>query len=775
MIRHKCVDSAKWHANVNYCLIAVTFILSLLVINSSAMGSIDGQIVPDPNNPSWLVRKGEGPIFIAGPGDPEGFLYRGSRNQDGTRNGDQVALIQKLKSTGANSIYMQAVRSHGGDGDSSHNPFIDSYPVKGLDMDILDQWEIWFDMMEQNEIVIYFFFYDDSARIWNTGDTVGNDERVFIQSIVDRFEHYKNIIWCVAEEYQEKFTSNRIKNIAREIRLADDNDHVIAVHKLSGLDFSEFADDPNIDQFAMQYNVGTADKLHSGMVTAWESAAGRFNLNMTEARDMGTGQELRQKSWAVAMGGAYVMVLGMDIANTNVADMTMLGQLRSFFEATDFNSMSPNDHLKTDSTKYVLASPGNSYIAYSDSNGRIGIKNIKQGDYNFKWLDIKSGNTVIQESVSLGNGDLSWDVPNGFDAEVALYLRRTGDNHLNTAPVAYDQDITVLQNSSKQVNLNYSDSDGPGPYNVEIVSPPNNGSVSIDDTSITYTPDSNYLGADVIEWRISDNLAASNVALISIDVDLVVNLNNAPIVQNVTSFTVKNVPLNIQLVYSDNDGPGPYTVTIESPPSNGVLSGTGNDLTYTPKPEFEGTDQFSWSVSDGIDVSNNAVVVIQVKDDSRAINTISVKSDRSYLIVENGLGVGSDVYTDRDYTYTDVPDFLVGKTYIRTANDDKGIDIDDFMVIDVLYTSELYVGYDASQPIPSWLNDYTDTGLEIVTSDCTLKLFKQVVQPGVVILGGNAGNQYSSMYSVVLLPQDSGQDPDPSEILSPTNLRVITD
>jgi len=70
------------------------------------------------------------------------------------------------------------------------------------------------------------------------------------------------------------------KKIAETIRNADDHDHVIAVHKLEGLDFSEFANDPNIDQFAIQYNDSGAEALHDAMVTAWDNAAGRYNLNM---------------------------------------------------------------------------------------------------------------------------------------------------------------------------------------------------------------------------------------------------------------------------------------------------------------------------------------------------------------------------------------------------------------------------------------------------------------------------------------------------------------
>ena len=69
-----------------------------------------------------------------------------------------MSLITKLKGTGANSIYLMAVRSHGGDGNSTENPFVNNDPAKGINMAVLDQWETWFTEMDRNGIVIYFFF-----------------------------------------------------------------------------------------------------------------------------------------------------------------------------------------------------------------------------------------------------------------------------------------------------------------------------------------------------------------------------------------------------------------------------------------------------------------------------------------------------------------------------------------------------------------------------------------------------------------------------------------
>ncbi len=399
--------------------------LKLLKDSVILSGPRKGQIVVDSEHPQWLKRKGGGPFFMCGPGDPEDFLYRGKLKPDGTRDGDQMELIEKMKGTGANCIYLMAVRSHGGDGDKTHNPFVNNDPHKSINSKVLAQWEGWFTEMDRNGIVVYLFFYDDSARLWNTGDVVGGAERDFIRTIVDRFEHHKNLIWCIAEEYQEAFSAKRVKNIAAEIRAADDYDHVIAVHKLSGLDFSEFADEPSIDQFAIQYNQSSADALHRGIVSAFKQAKGRYNLNMSEAADYGTGEIARKKSWACAMGGAYVMILNMDIATTAKNDLKDCGSLVRFFESTNFNEMSLHDELKFAGTKYVLAQPGFCYIAYSpELKGKIGLKDMRPGTYEFRWFDCVTGKEVRQAEVNAKAGDQSWKKPGGIGRELAVYIRR---------------------------------------------------------------------------------------------------------------------------------------------------------------------------------------------------------------------------------------------------------------------------------------------------------------------------------------------------------------
>lgn len=432
-----------WKAKVvllvlSFILFPTFFILKQLSLKeTSAQTGLSGHLVANSSNPRWLFYDtngdgvGDKPHFMCAPGDPEDFLYRGARNADGTRSGDQGSIINSLKSNlgngkPANGIYMQIVRSHGGDGSADHNPFIDSNPSNGLDNDILNQWDTWFSDMDSAGIVIYLFFWDDSARITNWGNY---SENQFYTDIVNRFEKYKNLVWVFAEEYQEKWSSQEVISRVQIIRGADNYKHPIAVHKLSGLSFSEFANDPNIDQFSIQYKVSGNDANHNAMIQAWNSASGKYNLNLSEPQNIvpstANRTSFRQRNWAVAMGGAYIMNIEWTVSNTPPDHLKDCGRLVSFMESTNFHEMTPSDNLKAGSTQYVLAKPGDSYILYTAAySSNVGLTSMTSGTYNFRWLDTVTGTVVEQNNVSVGSGTQTWTKPSGFGNELALYITK---------------------------------------------------------------------------------------------------------------------------------------------------------------------------------------------------------------------------------------------------------------------------------------------------------------------------------------------------------------
>ena len=86
--------------------------------------------------------------------------------------------------------------------------------------------------MDAAGIVIYFFFYDDSASIWG-GNQVQGPEKAFVEALVNRYEHHDHLVWVVAEEYSEKLSKARVSSLAATIRAADAKQHPIGVHPVS--------------------------------------------------------------------------------------------------------------------------------------------------------------------------------------------------------------------------------------------------------------------------------------------------------------------------------------------------------------------------------------------------------------------------------------------------------------------------------------------------------------------------------------------------------------
>lgn len=233
------------------------------------------------------------------------------------------------------------------------------------------------------------------------------------------------------------------KKIAEAIRQADNHDHVIAVHKLSGLDFSEFADDPNIDQFAIQWKVSTISANHADRITAWNNANGRYNLNLAEPdNDYGTVEFSRKRNWAVATGGAYIMPIEGDIASTEEAYLEDCGRLVSFMESTNINEMAPHDEVVTSGTGYCLANLGGEYVIYLPDGGSITVDlSDATGTLDVEWYDPKGG-TYHDEGTVTDRGSETFTPP--FSGDAVLHVVSTV---FDTEPSATDIVKAVLYNS----------------------------------------------------------------------------------------------------------------------------------------------------------------------------------------------------------------------------------------------------------------------------------------------------------------------------------------
>jgi len=182
---------------------------------------------------------------------------------------------------------------------------------------------------------------------------------------------------------------------------------------------------------------------------------------------------------------------------------------------------------------------------------------------------------------------------------------------VNDPPSVDSQSATTAEDVAKMLTLTSADIDGGDVLTYFIVSGPSHGTLTGTGAGITYTPTTNYNGFDSFTFKVNDGTADSNVGTVSLtvtpvsDPPVAIDLSGTPIT------TLENLPKVITLLATDPDG-DPLVYLIVTPPSHGVLSGSGPSVTYTPSNGYNGPDSFTFNVNDGSSDSNIASVAITV-------------------------------------------------------------------------------------------------------------------------------------------------------------------
>ena len=207
-------------------------------------------------------------------------------------------------------------------------------------------------------------------------------------------------------------------------------------------------------------------------------------------------------------------------------------------------------------------------------------------------------------------------------ADFYFGLSVRGPNH---QPVANAQSVSLQENHTLPLTLTASDADG-DPLTYAIVNSPTNGTLSGVPPNVTYTPHANFFGSDAFTFKVNDGQTDSVPALVSITV----NPNQRPVANSQSLNVLKNTGISLTLTAADADGDS-LTYAIVNAPTNGTLSGTAPNLTYTPNTGYAGADAFTFKANDGLTDSVPALVSITVLNSAGLIiNPIYDPSITSY-------------------------------------------------------------------------------------------------------------------------------------------------
>ncbi|KAA0077324.1 tandem-95 repeat protein, partial [Mycolicibacterium sp. P9-64] len=220
---------------------------------------------------------------------------------------------------------------------------------------------------------------------------------------------------------------------------------------------------------------------------------------------------------------------------------------------------------------------------------------------------------------------------------------------VNDAPVATNDSFTTNEDTVLNGNVLTNDTDvDSGTLTAVLGTGPAHGNLTLNsDGSFTYTPQTNYNGADSFTYRTSDGTTASNLATVTIGLTAV----NDPPTAGDNAYTVAedgtlNVNAGSGVLTNDGDvDTDPLTAVIGTGPAHGSLAlNADGSFTYTPTANYNGTDTFTYRASDGTATSNLATVTITIT----AVNDAPVAGDDTATTTEDAPVSGNVLTNDTD-------------------------------------------------------------------------------------------------------------------------------
>ncbi|MCB0033020.1 MAG: tandem-95 repeat protein, partial [Anaerolineales bacterium] len=174
----------------------------------------------------------------------------------------------------------------------------------------------------------------------------------------------------------------------------------------------------------------------------------------------------------------------------------------------------------------------------------------------------------------------------------------------NNAPIANNDILIVPQNVATTLDVLSNDSDPDGnTLTIIAVGIPNNGTVSISNNAIVYTPNNDFRGDDTFAYTISDGLLSASATIR-------VTVNGAPVAVNDTVTVPQDVTTAVNVLANDSDPDGHLLVlTTVTTPANGQVTITNNQISYTPNAGYLGADSFTYTVRDDFETVTASVAI----------------------------------------------------------------------------------------------------------------------------------------------------------------------
>ena len=283
----------------------------------------------------------------------------------------------------------------------------------------------------------------------------------------------------------------------------------------------------------------------------------------------------------------------------------------------------PVSYNDTSYTSEPLSDVSNRIVSFVDPNqparnNGIGVNN--EGNFTSNVLTWDA-NSAPPAATATGGGVIGITPV----ADLTTGLLCSGSTAFNSPPVAQADTATTSAGTPVTILVLSNDSDANGDtLSVTGISPTAGGAstTSITTTAgnsvslvvngvITFTPVGTFPGTDTFFYVISDGQGGTATAKVTVNVNAASNAN--PVTISGGEVTLEDTPVAVHpLEYATDPNGDTLTVTSVGTPANGTVTLNGSIATYQPRLNFNGTDTFTYIVSDGKGGTATGTVTVTV-------------------------------------------------------------------------------------------------------------------------------------------------------------------
>ncbi|NQD38888.1 tandem-95 repeat protein [Permianibacter sp. IMCC34836] len=329
---------------------------------------------------------------------------------------------------------------------------------------------------------------------------------------------------------------------------------------------------------------------------------------------------------------------------------------------------------------------------------------------------------------------------------------------VNDAPVAADQTISTDEDTTVTGAIVATDAEGDA-LTYTLSSAAANGTVTLNaDGSYSYQPNANFNGSDSFVVTVSDGHGGTKDVTVTVNVG---SVNDSPIAADQTISTDEDTTVTGAIIATDADGDA-LTYSLSTAAANGTVTlNADGSYSYQPNADFNGSDSFIVTVSDGHGGTKDVTVTVNVG----SVNDAPVAADQTIATDEDTTVTGTIVATDADgdaltyslstsaangtvtlnadgsYSYQPNADFNGSDSFVVTVSDGNGGSKDVTVTVNVTAVNDVPIA--ADQTI-STNEDTTVTGAIIATDvdgDALTYSLSTAAANGTVTL--NADGSYS--------------------------------